>query len=238
MAGINPMSNPAVVWMIGIERSKDRSVEWMAGVQHATLTKSVFSPVYLDVSAETMTLERDRVPRKPSAADTAALFRRLAEDDLEALEELYDREADRLFALALWIGGSREDAADVVQEVFVKLAARRRSLARVRKPRAYLLAMARSAAVDRLRSFRGEEAPDDLLLKAPAGDPAATVDAGAASRHLRCLPRTQREAVYLRYFAELSFAEIGRVTGVSLFTAASRCRLGLAKLRHRMGVEP
>ena len=174
---------------------------------------------------------------RPPDTDTAAAFRRLAAGDLAALEALYDREADALFALALWLTGSREDAADAVQEVFVKLAAGRGGLSRVRRPRAYLLAMARSAALDRLRSGRREEPAGDLLLEAPAGDPGGTLDAEAASRRLRELPLPQREAVYLRYFAELSFAEIGRVTGVSLFTAASRCRLGLQKLRHRMGVE-
>jgi RNA polymerase sigma-70 factor (ECF subfamily) len=186
-----------------------------------------------------MTLEPLARRRRASAqdAETAAAFRLLAAGDLQALEGLYDREADALFALALWLTGSREDAADAVQEVFVKLAAGRRRLSRVRRPRTYLLAMARSAAIDRLRAGRPEEPADDLLLEAPAGDIAGSVDAGTASRHLRHLPLPQREAVYLRYFAELSFAEIGRVTGVSLFTAASRCRLGLEKLRHRMGVE-
>ena len=120
----------------------------------------------------------------------------------------------------------------------MKLAARRRRLERVRRPRAYLLSMARSAALDRLRARSDGEPTEDLLLEAPAADPAGVVDARAVSRHLRRLPVVQREAVYLRYFAELSFAEIGRVTGVSLFTAASRCRLGLAKLRHWMGAEP
>lgn len=188
-----------------------------------------------------MTLEGDRFSRRKARdreSATTTAFRRLVEGDLEALEELYDLEADGLFALALWVTGSRDDAADAVQKVFVKLAGRRRSLGRVRRPRAYLMAMARSAAVDGIRSFRDDEPADDHLLEAPSDDPAAAADAGTASRHLRRLPVHQREAVYLRYFAELSFAEIGRVTGVSLFTAASRCRLGLQKLRHWMGVDP
>lgn len=172
------------------------------------------------------------------ATATEEAFRRLAAGSFAALEELYDLEVHGLFALALWITGSREDAADAVQDVFTRLTTRRESLRKVRRPRAYLFAMARSAALDRLRADRGDEPADDLLLEAPASDPAGNVDAEAASRHLRSLPRLQREAVYLRYFAELSFAEIGRVTGVSLFTAASRCRLGLQKLRRRMGVDP
>lgn len=195
------------------------------------------------MSAEIISREGDRDGRAdpgPSVSETEAAFRQLAEGDLDALEELYDLEADGLFALALWVTGSREDAADVVQEVFVKLASRRGRLSGVRQPRAYLLTMARSAAVDRVRSDRPRpvDLPEAELLEAPPGSTHPSADARTASRHLRRLPLRQREAVYLRYFAELSFVEIGRVTGVSLFTAASRCRLGLRKLRHWMGVEP
>lgn len=202
------------------------------------MTSSALPPVHGHVSAEIMSREAELPAPARAATTTEEAFRRLAAGSFAALEELYDLEVHGLFALALWITGSREDAADAVQDVFVKLTTRREGLGEVRRPRAYLFAMARSAALDRLRADRGDEPADDLLLEAPADDPAGNVDGEAASRHLRSLPRLQREAVYLRYFAELSFAEIGRVTGVSLFTAASRCRLGLRKLRRRMGVDP
>ena len=165
------------------------------------------------------------------------LFRRLEQGDLDVLGELYDRSSEDLFALALWITGSRDDAAEVVQDVFVKLASGAAAGTTVRRPRAYLLAAARRTAIDRLRTRRDGEPADDLFFEAPADDPAGRLDAAVASRHLRRLPRRQREAIYLRYFAELSFLEIGRATGVSLFTAASRCRLGLRKLRLWMEVE-
>ena len=45
------------------------------------------------------------------------------------------------------------------------------------------------------------------------------------------LPAPQREAVSLRHLAGHSFREIAAITGVPLFTAASRCRLGLARLK-------
>ena len=72
---------------------------------------------------------------------------------------------------------------------------------------------------------------DDLLLVATAADPARGVDAARLTRWLHRLPARQRGALFLRFFAELSFAEIGRILGIPTFTAASRCRLGLARLR-------
>ena len=60
------------------------------------------------------------------------------------------------------------------------------------------------------------------------------VDARAASALLSRLPAEQREVIYLHDFADLSFREIGRVVGVPLFTAASRYRLGIGRLRDWM----
>ncbi len=183
----------------------------------------------------TLTMERSDPAGRSRWDAIGGCFRRLAAGDREALAELYDEAAGDLFGLALWLTRSRDDAADAVQEVFVRLAAAGPRLARVRRPRPYLLAMARSAALDRLRAGRREEPAGDPLLAAAPCDPAAAVDAATASRRLARLPRPQREALYLRYFADLTFTEIGRVTGTSTFTAASRCRLGLRRLRRQLG---
>ncbi len=124
-----------------------------------------------------------------------------------------------------------------MQETFVRLATHRTKLRRVRDPRAYLLTVVRRAACDLVRRRRPAEPLDELLVAAAPGEPALAADARAASRALRRLPAGQREAVYLRHFLGLTFAEIGRVTKVPTFTAASRCRLGLAKLRNLLGVQ-
>jgi RNA polymerase sigma-70 factor (ECF subfamily) len=167
---------------------------------------------------------------------TAALAA-LAAGNLDALDGIYDACAADLFGLALWRTGSREDAADVLQEVFVRLARRSSKLRGVRNPRAYLLAMAHSAAVDVLRERKSTVEPDESVLEPVLPDPGTAADAARASRLLRGLPPAQREAVYLRHFAGMSFAEIGNVTGVPTFTAASRYRLGIGRLRNLMGVQ-
>lgn len=145
------------------------------------------------------------VPAAPETAP-AALASRLLGDlcrgRREALGELYDAVSRELYGLALWRTGSREDAADVVQEVFVRLMRTGADPGRVRDGRSYLLRMTQHVAIDHLRKRR---------------------------------PAEQRDAVYLRHIVGLSWAEVGRATGVSLFTAASRGRLGLKRLRKRMG---
>ena len=74
--------------------------------------------------------------------DWRDLFADLATGRLAALDELYDVAAPRLFGLALWRTGSMDDAADVVQDVFVRVAEQGARLAKVRKPSAWIMTVA------------------------------------------------------------------------------------------------
>lgn len=164
------------------------------------------------------------------------LFGELCLGRATALETLYEIASGTLYGLALWRTGRPEDAADVVQQVFLRMAEQRHRLAGVKNPRAWLLAVTHRAAIDvtRRRSRRPEEPLDEsLLLTAPAGDADRALDARRASLLLTTLPTAQRDVIYLRHFADCTFAEIGTILGVSTFTAASRHRLGIGKL-HRL----
>ena len=60
-------------------------------------------------------------------------------------------------------------------------------------------------------------------------------DAVDVSRALQILPAAEREANVLHLTEGFSFREIGRMTGVSLFTAAGRYRQGIGRLRKSFG---
>jgi RNA polymerase sigma-70 factor, ECF subfamily len=183
-------------------------------------------------------LEEDRqVSLSPAEKLLTLAVRSLAEGHTEALDTIWDLCTRDLYGLALWRTGSTTDAEDAVQEVFLRLARSPRSLAQARRPRAYLLAMAHRAAVDALRRRPRALRQADRPLLAPATDPGRAADAERASRLAEGLPAKQRTVLFLRLFAELSFADIGRVTGVATFTAASRYRLAIRRLRKRMGVD-
>jgi RNA polymerase sigma-70 factor, ECF subfamily len=167
-----------------------------------------------------------------------APFDALAGGDSAALEAIWDLSARRLYGLALWRTGCEEDARDVVQEVFVRLASRRRDLSGVEAPHIWLLAVTHNAAVDALRrSARRRTEPLERAahVAAPGSSPERAAAASNISRALAQLPPAQREAVLLHHVAGCSFREIGAITGVPAFTAASRCRLALARLRDLMG---
>ena len=165
-------------------------------------------------------------------------FEDLRRGEVEALDRLWGLAANRLYGLALWRCGREPEASDAVQETWIRLAraAKDDRLPQVRDPLAYLIAVTRRCAVDQLRRRRDHEDLDGLGdgaagLLIPTSQSESRIDARRAEQALRHLPGEQREAVYLRLYAGLSFREIGEVTDSPQFTAASRYRLGLRKLR-------
>jgi RNA polymerase sigma-70 factor (ECF subfamily) len=168
--------------------------------------------------------------------DLDRVFAALAAGEPGALADLYANSGAEIFGLALWRTGSRDDAADVVQTVFLKLMADPARLAGVRRPRSWLLSVAHRCALDVLRRRRPDAPALDDLVVPVEEEPGRRVDGARLTALLHLLPAEQRETLYLRHFADLSFRDIGRITGVSTFTAATRHRLGIARLRRRLGV--
>ncbi|MCC7186276.1 MAG: RNA polymerase sigma factor [Acidobacteria bacterium] len=164
------------------------------------------------------------------------LFGDLASGRAHALGELYDTHAPALFRHACALTRQRAEAEDLVQAVFMKLSSTGAELLGVRAPASYLHRMVKTTWLDgQRRSVVGERVVADhatIFPSASPGDPVHTIDVGRA---LDALPELQREVVVLHVIEGYSFLEIGRMTGVSLFTAAARYRLARARLRQALG---
>ena len=176
-------------------------------------------------------------------ADDREDLRRLAAGDGDAAARLYDRHARAIYSLALRIVNDEGDAEDVVQEVFAQAW---RQAARYDASRgvvgAWLLMMARSRAIDKLRSARAR--PDSRGVDDPRAiddmpavlrdAPSRIIDAEnarLARRALAELPLLQRLVIELAYYEGLTQREIADRLEQPLGTVKSRLRLGLLKLR-------
>ena len=163
------------------------------------------------------------------------LVMRLAAGDEPAFVALYDRFGRRLYRAAVGMLGSPQDAEDAVQELFAALVRSRRRLAEVEDLEAYLfVSLRRTVARQLARRDRqpARQAPVDLSLSIGAASGGLSLEDGEALRQaVRLLPPEQREVVSLKIHADLTFAQIGEILGISINTAASRYRYALARLR-------
>lgn len=180
--------------------------------------------------------------------EDAALVQRMARDrDPGAFSALYDRHAPRVFGLACRMLGRREEAEDVLQEIFFSLWERAASYDPAKGPViAWVLIVARSRCLDRLRRrklregkeetiFSPGEDGDRLLALAEPGVSVLETLAGAerdaaVRRALESLPPPQRAALEAAAFEGLTQREIAEKTGEPLGTVKTRMRLGLQKL--------
>lgn len=174
-------------------------------------------------------------------AEPADLIARCARGDQAALASLYDMTAAHVNGLALRILGDRDTAEEITGDVFLQAWRSAASYDASRgSPIAWLLTIARSRAIDRLRATatdRRQTAPLELGLKAPAPGPGPEEASSLVqrSRFVRAamgrLSREQREAIELAFFAGLSHNEIADVLGIPLGTIKTRIRLGMGRMR-------
>jgi len=178
--------------------------------------------------------------------EDAQLMASINRGDASALEQLYDRHGSAVLAICLRILRDRAEAEEVLEEVFWEIWARRDRYDPERaQPFTYLMTMARSRALDRLR-FRRRRAGVWMEIGAieqmgdagaagsgadPFEDASATQRRSAIERALGELPPPHRRAVEMNFFEGLSHREISERLGDPLGTVKTRIRQGLLALR-------
>ena len=143
--------------------------------------------------------------------------------------ELAKAYAPAIYRLAYARTGSRADAEDIMQEVFVRLLRAGPDFADRAHARAWLLRVAANCANDWFRApWRRREGPLTDSLPAPEHEDGGVVEAVLA------LPAKYRTAVHLYYYEELSVAEIAKITGKSESAVKSRLFRARAMLREAL----
>jgi RNA polymerase sigma-70 factor (ECF subfamily) len=156
------------------------------------------------------------------------------------LERLYDEHAQALFAFLLNFTRNESDTRDLLQELFVKLAARPGLLAGVREERAFLIRLTHNLAIDLVRRRGTREknyeqlAAESVFAFAACADPDEQAFRQGLAEALGDLPPDQRAVVHLKLWEGLTFEAIATALDLSPNTAASRYRYGLDKLRARL----
>lgn len=185
-----------------------------------------------------MTLQLPAGPRVigEEGEDDARLLERYRDGDRAAFAALVGRYQVPIFNAAYRILGNREDAADVAQAVFLKVAERAEEFDPRYRFFSWIYRIAINESLNQLRrNGRDDHFDDDQEITAPESDgPERQASQAELARQvqalLQCLRAEDRVMIMLRHFSSCSYGEIGEILGIGEATVKSR----LHEARQRM----
>lgn len=190
-----------------------------------------------------MAISRPNPGSEETSTRWALLAARIRTGDKDALSELYDASSGQVFGLVSRIVGDRAVAEEIALDVYLQVWRG----SSVHDPErgsatAWLLLLARSRAIDYLRSKAGhargrEQALPEEYRQVADRSPDPEVAAQAGSRRsiiegaLGRLDADKRRAIELAFFGGLSHSEISERLGLPIGTVKTRIRTGMQQLR-------
>lgn len=171
------------------------------------------------------------------------LLRRIGTGDGDALSRLFELHSPVVLGLLVRILGSRAEAEEILQETFLQVWMQADRYEESRSsPRGWVLMLARSRALDRLRRRESRRRREDEV--SGEGDsairPTGTERLEAAERKTRIssalglLSPEQRHCIELAFFEGLTHTQIAERLKAPLGTVKSRILLGMNKLRQAL----
>lgn len=157
----------------------------------------------------------------------------VAAGNREDLAKLYRRTRTAVYGLALSYVKNAHDAQDVTQDTFVRVWDSAHQYKPQGSPMGWLLAVARSLALMKLRqSSRQEQLEDEEWDAIPADSPAVTPeDRQVLQQAMAALAHEERQVVMLHAVTGLKHREIARLLEMPLATVLSKYHRALKKLR-------
>ena len=169
----------------------------------------------------------------------------LRRSDPKAFEVVYERHAGAAFSLAYRMVGNRSKAEDVVQEAFLSLWRANTRYDRTRgSVRTWILGIVHNRAIDALRRGmvhdRRRASDEGLEERFETGERtdvevARRDEAREVRTALKSLPDEQVRVIELAYYGGFTHSEIAAMLDTPIGTVKGRMRLGLAKMRERLG---
>jgi RNA polymerase sigma-70 factor, ECF subfamily len=179
-------------------------------------------------------------PGADQVRSDVALLTRVVARDPEALGALYDAHNRLIFGLILHILKNRDEAEEVLQEVFVQVWTRAYTYQpSCGSPVGWFVGIARNRAIDRLRANRVRSRIVDPAIAAPALDVADDQTRFgeqqlAVRRALDALPADERELIEQAYFLGFTHSELAARGNLPLGTVKTRIRGAMQTLRDQL----
>jgi RNA polymerase sigma-70 factor (ECF subfamily) len=159
------------------------------------------------------------------------LLRRVAQGDSVAFAQLYDRYSPRVFGLAIKLVGDRQEAQDVLQDVFLELWRRAPGFdASLGSAPAWILMIARGRSIDHIRKRARDRKRLESIEPPSAGGSPTAADAEWLARVLPGLAPDLQEVVHLAYAQGLTRDQIAQTLGVPVGTVKTRLRTAVLQM--------
>jgi RNA polymerase sigma-70 factor (ECF subfamily) len=167
--------------------------------------------------------------------DDAELVRKHLDGDPDAFRLLYEKYGEKVFASAYRIVGEHHAAADLVQEVFVKIHWELRRFKFESKFSTWLFRVTVNHALNRASEGSRHARIHEKIVRDGKGDPGGTKEGrpvdDEVQRALQELSPKLRTVISLRYLEGLSYEEIAEILELSIGTVKSRLFLAHETLR-------
>ena len=152
------------------------------------------------------------------------------------VEAVFTAEQQSMYRYASYRLGAREQAQDVIQELYLKL--HKQGLSRVKNVRCYLYRALSNSCTQLLRERRRIEYVDITSLKELQADDFSPSnfeqEQALIARLLATLPEEQSEVIRLHLHGECTFTEIAEIMDAPVATIKSRYRYGIEHLRKEL----
>ncbi|MFF9364159.1 SigE family RNA polymerase sigma factor [Streptomyces griseoluteus] len=180
-----------------------------------------------------------RIPGQRDGADDTAADA-VAGTTVDHLTETYRAHYRSLLGLAALLLDDTASCEDVVQEAFIRVHSARKRVRDKEKTLAYL----RQTVVNLSRSALRRRILGLKLLSKPMPDMASAeegaydqLERDSLIKAMKGLQRRQREVLVLRYFADMTEAQVAETLGISLGSVKAYGSRGIAALRVSMGAK-
>lgn len=172
-----------------------------------------------------------------------AVIEACKQGDRDAFRCLFERHKDRVYSVALYFfGGDEATAADVTQQVFLKLFTRIGQFQGEAEFTTWLYRLTTNACVDEQRKRRrvqqfgeGFELSEPSRQRTQEDRVVRAEVRRSVERAVAALKPKLRVVMLLKYFEEMSYEEIAGVLGLSKGTVASRLNRGHKVLARKLG---
>jgi RNA polymerase sigma-70 factor (ECF subfamily) len=190
----------------------------------------------------------------------AEVIRGAQRGESASFDRLVESYSGRIYGFLYRVTGSKHDAEDLMQEVFLRLVRTIAAYEHFGRFEAWVFRIAANLARDRVRRVRRsplEVAPaaggsgdwvdthrgprvEGVAASGGVAEAGLVLDEeiDALNAALAVLPDAEREVIMLRHFSQMSFKEIAETMGTPLGTALARSHRGLGRLREIMSGAP